>query len=167
MTCPSEAVLAWVLSVAGAPVITVEGLCDGANPWLLLLRGSGPWASVVLRTGGSEQGVRERFETEAAALESALERGVNAPRLIAVDIEGEEAGVPAVVTTVVPGSSRIARSRISGGYFLGAGMPLILPRFESLHHTRNKTRVLTDTKMGSGTRGAEVCAPASGELFGG
>ncbi|GAB3727520.1 hypothetical protein GCM10027590_33940 [Nocardiopsis nanhaiensis] len=94
-------------SVVGAPVVAVEGLRDGANPWLLRLRGSGPWASVVLRTGGSEQGVRKRFETEAAAPESAVERGVDAPRLIAVDIEGEETGVPAVVTTVVPGSSRI------------------------------------------------------------
>src|SRR5690606_22377964 len=37
---------------------------------------------------------------------------------------------------------RIARSRSSGGYFLGAGMTLILPRFESLHHTRHETHRL-------------------------
>ncbi len=34
---------------------------------------------------------------------------------------------------------RIARSRSSGGYFLGAGIPLFLPRVESLHHPRNET----------------------------
>src|SRR5690606_34508615 len=34
---------------------------------------------------------------------------------------------------------RIARSRSSSGYFLGAAMTLILPRNESLHQTRGAT----------------------------
>ena len=53
---------------------------------------------------------------------------------------------------------RVARSRSSSGYFLGAAMTLILPRFESLHHTRHETLLTVDKKRrlrdGVGARSA-------------
>src|SRR5690606_19731766 len=45
---------------------------------------------------------------------------------------------------------RIARSRSSSGYFLGAAMTLILPWNESLHQTRGAT-VLAQDRFGSGS----------------
>jgi aminoglycoside phosphotransferase (APT) family kinase protein len=128
MTRPSEDVLAWVASVVKAPVAEVEGLRDGGSPWLLRLRGGGGSArAVVLRTGGPEQGVRERFETEAAALVAAAERGIAAPRLIAVGLDGEVAGTSAVLlSTLLPGRSRVpVRPTVERLWALGAGAAVL------------------------------------------
>lgn len=48
--------------------------------------------------------------TEAAALVAAERLGVAAPRLIAADLTGAEAGVLALLITEIPGRSRIART---------------------------------------------------------
>ena len=108
MTRPSEVVLAWVTTVVGSLVVAVEELRDGTGPWLLRLDGVGRMESVVLRTGApGHSGLSGQFETEVAALVVASEHGVAAPRLLAADVDGQATGTLAVLTTVVPGSSRI------------------------------------------------------------
>ncbi len=95
-------------SVVGSPVVGVEGLREGEGPWLLRLGGAGGLEAVVLRTGDPElEGLGEQFATEAAALVVAGEHGVAAPRLLAADLDGRAAGTLAVLSTVLPGSSRI------------------------------------------------------------
>ena len=56
-------------------------------------------------------------------------------------ISGRDSGAPVLVTGSRRRSTanRIARSRSSPGYFLGAAMTLILPWNESLHQTRHAT----------------------------
>lgn len=127
MTSPSETALAWAASVTGAPVRRAAGLREGTNPWLLDLGPGGPFASVVLRLGGSETTTtREQFRTEAAALEAAAEHGVPAPRLLAADPEGDLAGAPALLSTTVPGSSRVpARATHDRLRALGAAAGLL------------------------------------------
>ncbi|MFI5944844.1 aminoglycoside phosphotransferase family protein [Streptomyces uncialis] len=107
MTRPAPAALDWVASVVGAPVTGADALREGSGPWRLRLAGGGSARAVVLRTGGPGGEVRERFATEVAALEAAAERGVAAPRVIAYDLDGTAAGRPALLTSVVPGSSRV------------------------------------------------------------
>ncbi|MFF8958194.1 phosphotransferase enzyme family protein [Streptomyces sp. NPDC014894] len=104
---PSAEVLRWAGSVAGSPVVAVTGLREGAGPWLLRLGGPRGPAAAVLRTG-SGPGGRRALETEAAALESAAGRGIAAPRLLGRALDGEPGdGSAAVLTTVVPGNSRM------------------------------------------------------------
>ena len=94
-------------SVVGSAVVAVEELRDGAGPWVLRLGGGGQLESVVLRTGAPGSALSRQFETEAAALVVAAEHGVAAPRLLAADFDGQAAGTLAVLSTVVPGGSRI------------------------------------------------------------
>ena len=109
MTHASTAALEWAASVLGAKVTAVEGLRDsGGSPWLLRLEGHAHLRAVVLKLGEPGQG-REPgpCATAAAAMELVAECGGAAPRLLAVDADGSAAGEPALLTTVVPGSSRV------------------------------------------------------------
>lgn len=102
--------LRWVerATAPGARVTDVRGLRRGGNPWLVRVEGSRAVEAAVLRVGAvGGPSVRAGFATEAAALLLAERHAVPAPRLIAADLDGAETGSVALLTTVVPGSSRI------------------------------------------------------------
>jgi aminoglycoside phosphotransferase (APT) family kinase protein len=62
----------------------------------------------VLKTGDPASArVRMRLCTQVAALALAHDRGLPAPRVIAADLAGSQAGALAMVTSVLPGSSTI------------------------------------------------------------
>jgi hypothetical protein len=87
----------------GASVIAVQGLKDGAHPWLLRIH-AGQMTQAVLRLGDPDH--PEWLATEAAALALANDHNLAAPRLLGVDLVGP-AGMLAVLMTVLPGTSRI------------------------------------------------------------
>lgn len=107
----------WAATVTGADVTVVRGLRRGGSPWLLRVGGRPPY-DVVLRVEISE--APDGIASEAAALEIAREHGIPAPRLIAADTEGSDAGIKALLESAVSGSSRIpsaptpARLRTAG-----------------------------------------------------
>lgn len=99
---------AWAArTVDPAATVTAVACPTGPNgPQLLTLDTPGGTTRAVLRTAPADE--VGRLATEAAALSAAAEAGVPAPRLIAYDETGADAGVVAVLSTFVPGSSRIA-----------------------------------------------------------
>ncbi|MFJ7217903.1 aminoglycoside phosphotransferase family protein [Amycolatopsis sp. NPDC098790] len=103
-----ERVLRWVTDAVGGDVRVAAGLREGANPWLLEVEPAGSVETAVLRLGDPtdpEHG--RRFATEIAALRVAGDHQLPAARLIAADPDGSAAGALAVLTTVLPGHSRI------------------------------------------------------------
>ena len=70
----------------------------------------------VLKTGDPAS-ARDRMQlrTQVAALALVGDRGLPAPRVIAADLAGTEAGALAMVTSVLPGSSTIPRAMPAGG----------------------------------------------------
>ncbi|WP_246842791.1 aminoglycoside phosphotransferase family protein [Allokutzneria sp. NRRL B-24872] len=101
----SEKVRRWVSdAVGGASVATATGLRQGGNPWLLTFGVE----SAVLRLGNpADPDHRRRFATEVAALRVVGDHQVPAAELIASDLDGSATGFLAVLTTVLPGHSRI------------------------------------------------------------
>ncbi|WP_329047703.1 aminoglycoside phosphotransferase family protein [Amycolatopsis sp. NBC_01488] len=105
-----EQVRRWVSDAVGggAHVATATGLRQGANPWSLTFEPAGRVEAAVLRLGDpADPDHRERFATEVAALQVAGNHQLPAARLIATDLDGSAAGALAVLTTVLPGHSRI------------------------------------------------------------
>ncbi|MFI7120224.1 phosphotransferase family protein [Amycolatopsis sp. NPDC049868] len=105
-----EKVQRWVSDAVGggAQVATATGLRQGANPWLLTFEPGGRVEAAVLRLGDlTDPDHCERFATEVAALHVAGNHQLPAARLIATDLDGSAAGALAVLTTVLPGHSRI------------------------------------------------------------
>jgi aminoglycoside phosphotransferase (APT) family kinase protein len=101
-------VLSWAASQVGADarLVAVEGLQAGAGPWRLRIdHGGKPLEEVVLRVGDTSS--HQQLATEAAALAFAEDHRLAAPRLVAVDLDGVAAGRPALLMTVLPGSSTI------------------------------------------------------------
>lgn len=106
----SEPVLGWVTDVVGggARVAAVTGLREGGNPWLLRFESAGRVGAAVLRLGDpSDPDHCQRFATEVAALRVAGDHQLPAATLIAADLDGAAARALAVLTTVLPGHSRI------------------------------------------------------------
>ena len=106
----SEQVLRWVSDAVGggARVAAVTGLREGANPWSLRFEPAGRVEAAVLRLGDpADPDHCQRFATEVAALRVAGDHHLPAATLIATDLDGAAAGVLAVLTTVLPGHSRI------------------------------------------------------------
>jgi aminoglycoside phosphotransferase (APT) family kinase protein len=106
----SEKVQRWVSDAVGggAQVATATGLRQGANPWLLTFEPGGRVEAAVLRLGDpTDPDHCQRFATEVAAVQVAGDHQLPAARLIATDLDGSAAGVLAVLTTVLPGHSRI------------------------------------------------------------
>jgi aminoglycoside phosphotransferase (APT) family kinase protein len=87
-----------------ATVVAVDHPSGPSGPELLTLTSPHGTTRAVLRTASDPA----RLATEAAALLAAAEAGIPAPRLIAYDETGAEAGTVAVLSTFVPGSSLIA-----------------------------------------------------------
>ncbi|RRR98487.1 phosphotransferase family protein [Glycomyces terrestris] len=104
---PRSDALRWAAAQFGdaAAVDSATGLREGGNPWLLRIRHGGGVTDAVLKTT-APAGVAGMM-TEVAALRVAGQAGVSAPRLLAVDADGEAAGTPAVLETAVHGRSRI------------------------------------------------------------
>lgn len=123
MPRPTEETLRWAVDAVGrgVGVAAVTGLREGANPWLLRFEPGGSIEAAVLRLGDpTDPGHCQRFATEVAALRVAGDHRLPAARLIATDLDGAAAGALAVLTTVLPGHSRIppvppARGCGSGG----------------------------------------------------
>jgi aminoglycoside phosphotransferase (APT) family kinase protein len=105
-------------------VVQVSALRTGGGLWLLRAGGAGRASSAVLRTGDpGAVADRRRLATEVAALACAQVHGLAAPRLIAADLDGHEAGLITVLMTVVPGSSSIpCRATPQRMRALGAGI---------------------------------------------
>jgi aminoglycoside phosphotransferase (APT) family kinase protein len=106
----SEKVQRWVSDAVGggARVATATGLRQGGNPWLLTFEPGGRVEAAVLRLGDpTDPDHCQRFATEVGALRVAGDHQLPAARLIATDLDGSAAGVLAVLTTVLPGHSRI------------------------------------------------------------
>ena len=93
--------LSWASATAGgAEVTVVRGLREGGSPWLVRAGDR----QLVLRTAPRAEAGRLAFE--AAGLRVAPRAGVPAPELLGYD-DGTAAGVAAVLSTVLPGSSLI------------------------------------------------------------
>jgi aminoglycoside phosphotransferase (APT) family kinase protein len=106
----SGKVLRWATDAVGggAHIAAVTGLRRGSNPWSLRFEPAGRVEVAVLRLGDpSDPGDCGRFATEVAALRVAGDHQVPAARLIDADLDGAAAGALAVLTTVLPGRSRI------------------------------------------------------------
>lgn len=108
MSTPIESVLVWAANAIApnAKVVAVEALHDASGPWLLRIeRGSG--ATEALLRVADDRTWSPALATDAAALTLAEEHRLVAPRLLAADLDGTHSGRPAVLETVLPGSSRI------------------------------------------------------------
>jgi aminoglycoside phosphotransferase (APT) family kinase protein len=119
----SGKVLRWVTDAVGGGVrvTAVAGLREGANPWLVKFEPAGRVEAAVLRLGDPTDPEHcRRFATEVAALRVAGDHHLPAARLIATDLDGAATGVLAVLTTVLPGHSRIP-SVASPGRLRGLG----------------------------------------------
>ena len=107
---PSGVLTDWVVQAigAGAEILSAQGLHDGNGPWLLRIDHQGTTHEVVLRTAGQRGSIGPQpIATGAAALRFAEQVGLSAPRLIAADLNGMKAGVPATLETCLPGTSRL------------------------------------------------------------
>ena len=99
----------------GARITQAAGLRDGGNPWLLRLERAGKGYRVVLKTGDpASPRDRMQLRTQVAALALAHDRGLPAPRVIAADLAGHQAGMLAMLTSVLPGSTTIPREMTAG-----------------------------------------------------
>lgn len=117
---PPESAVRWALETVGgdAKLIAATGLRDGGSPWQLDIRRGALSQRVVLRVSGRVP--RQLIATGAAALQLAELSGLAAPRLIASDLDGEVAGAPATLETVLDGSST-APGRVSPDRLREAG----------------------------------------------
>ena len=109
---PSESVLGWAADAvgAGAKVVAAKGLHEGegrTGPWWLRIDHGGETSEVVLRVVVPGWIGEDMIATGAAALRFAEERGLAAPRLIAGDLDGREAGAAVTLETALPGSSAL------------------------------------------------------------
>src|SRR6266511_2145182 len=104
-----EPVLRWApdQEKKSARIVAVKGMRAGAGPWRLGIDHGGETVEAVLRIGDPDIGSRRRLATEAAALALAEEHRLAAPRLLAVDLDGDTTGRPALLMTVLAGSSTI------------------------------------------------------------
>ncbi len=121
MPTQMDSLLSWAASAvgAGARVVDVRGLRESSNPWLLRIELAGRSIEVVLRV--TRRLWSDALATQASALVFAEERGLAAPRLIAIDPDGDAAGAPALLETVLPGSSEIP-AQASGERLRGLGI---------------------------------------------
>ena len=113
-TTPDPAVLAWALQALGLPRgergVSCVGMRDGGSPWRIEVDAA-PVAvlKLVPAVPAVPAVAADSLATEVAALELAGSWGLPVPRVLAADVEGIVVpGSLAVVTTAVPGSSRVS-----------------------------------------------------------
>src|SRR4051794_22869905 len=124
MADPPESLLEWAASALGedATVASVTGLHEGSSPWRLRAVTPDAATEAILRTsfdpprwpGGPL--ALQKLATGAAALRVAEQHGLAAPRLIACDLDGHEAGLPASLETVLPGNSGWPKPPTAAGW---------------------------------------------------
>ena len=124
MADPPDSLLKWAAAAHGvdATVASVTGLHDGSSPWRLRVISPGATTEAILRTafdpprwpGGPM--ARHKLARGAAALTVAEQHGLAAPRLIACDLDGHEAGLPASLETVLPGNSGWPKTPTAAGW---------------------------------------------------
>lgn len=109
----SEQALAWAAEQLGSPVVDVRPLVGGRTSTMLALGDAAGGQSVLRliteepwRTHGAGLAARE-----AQVQEQLATRSVPAPHSLALDAEGDEAGHPAHLMTLLPG--RVDRGRAS------------------------------------------------------
>ena len=100
-----EPVLRWAAQTVGVDASVVDLRGASAGPWRLRIDQGGKAIEAVLRVGDPSS--RQLLATEAAALRFAEAHQLAAPRLLAVDLHGAAAEVPALLMTVLAGSSTI------------------------------------------------------------
>lgn len=117
MPDPPDSVLQWAAAALGegASIESVTGLHDGTSPWRLQVQGVELTSEVILRAPrGPMPWERGMVATGVIGLTVAEDHGLPAPRLIAYDLHGRDAGAPASLETVLPGKP---------GWPTTAGMP--------------------------------------------
>lgn len=110
---PLQRAQRWAAEVVGSEIESVEPLHGDHAPWRLRFHASD--SDVVLRivakaglwAATDVPGWRgaEFIRTNAAALRVAEQHGLAAPRLIAIDPDGNQSGTPAMLETFLSGSS--------------------------------------------------------------
>jgi aminoglycoside phosphotransferase (APT) family kinase protein len=103
---PPAGTLRWSANVLGCAPVVLRGLRDGGSPWLLKAGDR----QVVLRTGHPVRS--QQIATEAAALARAAATEVPVPDLLGHDDGRLAGGVPVVLSSCLPGDSRIPREPI-------------------------------------------------------
>ena len=100
---PSRQLVAWVAAVLGAGVTpkAARSLHGGESPWWIDLETPGGQAVAVVLRSPSSRISAQAVATNAAALEIAARYGIPVPRLLAADLDGDEAGVPATLESAV------------------------------------------------------------------
>ncbi len=108
---PGPSLLAWAARAVGDRAVLsqveAKGSHGGGSPWLLRFDVHDGSVAMILRTVIPGWIGHEQIETGAVALQVAFDLGLPVPRLIASDLTGAEAGEPASLETVLPGSSAI------------------------------------------------------------
>lgn len=111
---PPGQALAWAGSALGGTVTAARALRGGTASAVHLLTVTGETRRAVLRRYVREEDPAEREESlaerETRALTFAARLAVPTPELLAADTKGDEAGVPAVLMSWLPGSVRWAPS---------------------------------------------------------
>ncbi len=103
---PPPEVLAWAVGVLRSPVVGWRALpqTDEAGPWRVDLGDEPLPTRAVIRLGTPGD---PGLATEVAALGVCAMTGVPAPRVLAVDVSGDEATRPVLVQSWVTGESRV------------------------------------------------------------
>lgn len=112
----SREVLAWVEAQLGGGVTAVRArsLHGGESPWWIDLELSqGRSFGVVFRTPSSRINT-DMISTNATALQVAAEHRLPAPRLLAADLNGGVAGVPATLESVVRDATEWPARELAG-----------------------------------------------------
>jgi aminoglycoside phosphotransferase (APT) family kinase protein len=89
----------------GAIVTATRSLHGGESPWRVDLRLAGGLELAVVVRSPTSRITREMIVTNAAALTVAERHGLTAPRLLAADLDGREAGEPTSVETIIEGTT--------------------------------------------------------------
>ena len=103
-------------------MVSVTGLHDGSSPWRLHVVSPDATTDAILRTAVDPprwpDGPMARFKLArgVAALRVAEQHGLAAPRLIACDLDGHEAGLPASLETVLPANSGWPKTPTAAGW---------------------------------------------------
>ncbi len=109
MAVPTDATLAWVADVAasGGRLVGAGPLAEPRSPWWVRIESAAGPTTVVVRARVDGDESSRLIEIERTALEAAGVAGVAAARFIAADPGGAIASQPALVSTLVAGSSDV------------------------------------------------------------
>ena len=139
MAVPTDATLAWVADVAarGGRLVDAGPLAERTSPWWVRIESAAGPTTVVVRARVEGDESSRLIEVESGALEAAGDAGVAAARFVAADPGGGVASQPALVSTLVAGSSDVPPTATTErllalgravGTLASCGPPCDLPR---------------------------------------